>query len=680
VADYELKVKAPVCSDTAGKYTEVLEIVLTTSTPEATIHYTIDGSTPADTSKEFIETNPIIINSTTILKALAFRDGWTPSEVTSRQYDIEISGAVGGPVFSPEGGTYFSSQNVSIDCPTPNAEIRYTVDGTEPTSFSNLYSGKTILVERNTTIKARAYKEGLDPSEVSTAVYAIQVEAPSFSPTPDSVYTSAMMVDLSTATSEAVIYYTMDGSEPDSSSIEYEETSFIVDKSLSVRARAFKEGMEPSSIATAVYIINVSGEVSSPVIVPPGGIFAISQTVTMESSTEDAQIRYTTDGSDPDESSALYVSDILVEKNTVIRARAFKEGTDDSRISIASFEIRAAMPEFDPPAGTYTSAQSVTISTTAEEAEIYYTLDESEPDTTSLLYEGPIDVERSRTLKARTYKKGMNPSSVVSATYSLDIEGMVKAPLFSPEGGLYTGPQEVTLTSATQYARIHYTDDGSEPTGSSALYLSPLTISKNTVVKARAYKSDMIESDVSSQEYFIRVISPVINPPGGEFTTVQVVTITCQTDSASIYFTLNGNEPDSNNSQLYEGPILANDSVVIKARAYKTGLVESLVKSAEFSITVPNWIIILSPNGGEEWGAGTNQDISWTSAGQISDVKIEYITEKMPSWETIIDSAPNDGNFRWTVPDIPTNSALIRISDVAGDAEDTSDQVFVILP
>jgi hypothetical protein len=187
----------------------------------------------------------------------------------------------------------------------------------------------------------------------------------------------------------------------------------------------------------------------------------------------------------------------------------------------------------------------------------------------------------------------------------------------------------------------------------------------------------MIESDVSSQEYLIRVATPVINPPGGEYTTAQVVAITCPTDSVAIYYTLNGDEPDIF-SQPYEGPILVNDSATIKARAFKDGLEESLVRSAEFTIAVRKWIIILSPNGGEELSVGASHTISWTSAGEISDVKIEYIT--MEGWKTIISSTPNDGNYNWTVPDTPTEAAMIRITEVDGKTEDSSDEVFAIIP
>lgn len=77
-------------------------------------------------------------------------------------------------------------------------------------------------------------------------------------------------------------------------------------------------------------------------------------------------------------------------------------------------------PVFSPVAGTYTSAQDVTISTTTENASIYYTLDDSEPSATNgNLYSEPISVSSTTTIKAVVVKDGYNNSTIESATYSI---------------------------------------------------------------------------------------------------------------------------------------------------------------------------------------------------------------------------------------------------------------------
>ena len=77
------------------------------------------------------------------------------------------------PTFSPAAGTYTEAQNVTISTTTSGANIRYTTDGSNPTSTSGtLYTG-AIPVSATTTIKAIAYKEGNNDSQVATATYTI---------------------------------------------------------------------------------------------------------------------------------------------------------------------------------------------------------------------------------------------------------------------------------------------------------------------------------------------------------------------------------------------------------------------------------------------------------------------------------------------------------------------------
>ncbi|MGB8450840.1 MAG: beta-1,3-glucanase family protein [Anaerocolumna sp.] len=79
------------------------------------------------------------------------------------------------PVITPATGTYESPQEVTITDLTPGAEIRYTTDGSTPAKTSGtLYTGE-FTVSATTTVKAAAYKEGMDDSEVTVAVITITV-------------------------------------------------------------------------------------------------------------------------------------------------------------------------------------------------------------------------------------------------------------------------------------------------------------------------------------------------------------------------------------------------------------------------------------------------------------------------------------------------------------------------
>ncbi len=78
---------------------------------------------------------------------------------------------VAAPTFSPDGGTYSSAQNVTIGCTTSGATIRYTTDGSDPTSSSQVYSDP-IAISTTTTLKAIAIKDGVT-SAIATATYTI---------------------------------------------------------------------------------------------------------------------------------------------------------------------------------------------------------------------------------------------------------------------------------------------------------------------------------------------------------------------------------------------------------------------------------------------------------------------------------------------------------------------------
>ena len=81
-------------------------------------------------------------------------------------------------------------------------------------------------------------------------------------------------------------------------------------------------------------------------------------------------------------------------------------------------------PTFSPAAGTYTSAQSVTLSTTTAGASIRYTTDGSTPTSaTGTLYSGPVSVAASLTVKAIAYKSGSTDSAVTSAAYTINLSG-----------------------------------------------------------------------------------------------------------------------------------------------------------------------------------------------------------------------------------------------------------------
>ncbi|MDR1346170.1 MAG: chitobiase/beta-hexosaminidase C-terminal domain-containing protein [Bacteroidales bacterium] len=85
------------------------------------------------------------------------------------------SAVVATPTIAPTAGFYTTPQDITLGCDTADATIRYTLDGTDPTSASTLYT-TPFQLNTTATVKARAWKAGLDSSAVATATYTFPVE------------------------------------------------------------------------------------------------------------------------------------------------------------------------------------------------------------------------------------------------------------------------------------------------------------------------------------------------------------------------------------------------------------------------------------------------------------------------------------------------------------------------
>jgi uncharacterized protein YfaP (DUF2135 family) len=106
------------------------------------------------------------------------------------------------------------------------------------------------------------------------------------------------------------------------------------------------------------------------------------------------------------------------------------------------------------------------------------------------------------------------------------------------------------------------------------------------------------------------VKTPVILPAGGEFQAPQQVTITCETEDAIIYYTIDGSEP-TENSSLYNGVITLVADVILKAKAFKTGWTASNIATAQFTIQIQAGMIYINstPPGASIYFNGTNMNM-----------------------------------------------------------------------
>lgn len=122
---------------------------------------------------------------------------------------------------------------------------------------------------------------------------------------------------------------------------------------------------------------------------------------------------------------------------------------------------------------------------------------------------------------------------------------------------------------------------------------------------------------------------------------------------------------DYSNEALVKAASMANSSVYD-------------VSNSTFTIPAPT-ISVTYPNGGETWGAFTQQYISW-NAPSVSRLRLEFSADNGSSWTLIADSVvASTGYYYWEVPYTPSTNCLVKITDVASSlVYDVSNAVFTI--
>ncbi len=221
----------------------------------AKIYYTLDGSDPTtnQTTNCFLYEDPFAISHRTQVKALAYIAEYPYQIIYSNEYAL---GQTPTPVMTAAEGIVFnwSGNMVTLSCETDSAEIRYTLDGHEPTESSRLYTGP-FTIDDTTTVKAKAFKEDWFESETATATFTREwytVDTPIIEPGGAEFENVSQTISLSCATDGATILYTTDGSDPKINGREY-TNPFTIYNSCTVRVIAVKYDWKDSIEATVTF-------------------------------------------------------------------------------------------------------------------------------------------------------------------------------------------------------------------------------------------------------------------------------------------------------------------------------------------------------------------------------------------------------------------------------------------
>lgn len=452
-------------------------------------------------------------------------NGWNPFQGEPAQGGTK---KVKAPVFTPDGGSYYPSANVTLASETDGAVIYYTLDGSDPDETSLVYSS-AIHLTATTTVKAIAVKADMNNSDITEAEYIIEnkVSKPVFDKA-DGTYAAGTEVEISSATPGALIYYTTDGSQPNTGSASgYAPVTLTLTENVSVKAYAVKSGMDDSDTVSAEYSVKAA----APQFSLPGGPYDFPRTVELSTSTAGAQIRYTLDGSTPGQSSPLYSGAITISAALTLKAIALKDNmlasdvTEEEYISNGPYSVKVIEIEEDANIEiTANEPMSLVIlhysilGKTGQENMLLTSqgnkyiqenlikrinpvlkLEEGDKIEYSLTYMITGQPQQSSEKKTHTYSGGNSVDKV-------------KTPVISPGSNSFDeGTQvNVTISCDTADATIFYTTDGSEPNQYSAVYTSSISVNVPATVKAKAVKAEMTDSDTATAVYTVKVISQFI--------------------------------------------------------------------------------------------------------------------------------------------------------------------------
>ena len=244
-------------------------LILSTSTPGASIYYSTDGNEPTTSSPRY--TVPLSFDSlgeaaTYTIRAIAAKTRFDNSDIAEMTFTLTDPGSVATPFISPGRETVTPSESLTMGTNTPGAVIFYSRDGTTPSSTRD----STSIQYRSSIpfrtfgrgthiIRAIAVKEGLHDSAMVQASFTVSKETVA---TP--ILSSAQGKVLDTerltisSTNGATIHYTTDGSTPGRLSPVYRSALDFGSFGLgtrTVRVMAVKRGYKDSEMVSVTFTV-----------------------------------------------------------------------------------------------------------------------------------------------------------------------------------------------------------------------------------------------------------------------------------------------------------------------------------------------------------------------------------------------------------------------------------------
>ncbi|MGO8773208.1 MAG: chitobiase/beta-hexosaminidase C-terminal domain-containing protein [Terracidiphilus sp.] len=542
-AVYTIQVATPTFSPGGGVYSSGQTVTISDTTSGANIYYTTNGTTPTTASTHY--TSPVSVSVSQTLEAIATHSGETNSAVGSAVYTI---GSGGTPIMTVQHNSGSSEDSdalavsftsnvtsgnvILVAESTYDAETLASPTDTIGNTFTLLVTAGTsgdsvVAVYAATNKSSGADTVTCNDNDASNNLHCNIYEVQGINTTVDktgnnTLTSTSQTVSTSAATSNAVDYvfafftdnanganitggpgYGDTELSNDGGDSAFSEDSVVV--ATGVQTATATSNLSDADV-TVIVALETTGTatVSTPTFSPSPGTYIYAQSVSISDWTSGSTIYYTTNGTTPTTNSTKYTAPFNVSVTQTVEALAVASGFANSAVASATYTITppAATPGFSPAAGSYSSAQNVTISDATSGATIYYTTNGYTPTTNSSVYSSAINVSVWETLQAVAIASGYSLSPVGVATYTIG-NAEAAAPSFSPGPGDYDSAQTVTLSDGTSGATIYYTTNGSTPTTNSTRYTAAISVTATETIEAIATASGYTQSGVASGVYTI---------------------------------------------------------------------------------------------------------------------------------------------------------------------------------
>lgn len=402
----------------------------------------------------------------------------------------------------------------------------------------------------------------------------------------------------------------------------------------------------PRSTPAAVFTASgVWGVTAAPLPNVASGIYHDVLDVSATSATPDAIIRYTTSATTPTESDPELSSGttLPITGTATLTFRAWSPGRAPSVPVTRTYVLRPATPVIAPVTGTYTTSQTVVISTATVGASVRYTTNGSEPDAGSTLYTSSFPLATTTVVKARAFVNGWTQSADAVSAITFDY-GTLTAPIAAPAAGSYAPGQLVALTAQAGTA-IYYSLDGSVPTPASNLYTAPISIgqSGSLTIRARAFKVDYTSSAITTATYTVSSTPP----PSATLTAITV----------------------SPSQAVVKGGVATQFTA---AGTYSDGSVRDVTALATWASA--NEIVATVSNTGAAKGGAKGETEIRAAIGPISDIASLIVTQPVFTFTGELRS-------NWTYADaVRLNDGRVMVIGRRGELYDPATGVFTLMP